>query len=94
MISLLGLVLSGDQTYQGWLRTQKNAQNCAVLVITIWPMMLARTFLDTRLAVGLLGCIQGYGSVRPTIKCSITIGNITNFCFVGLTADCDGDYNK
>ena len=44
-------------------------------------MMLARTFLDTRLAVGLLGCIQGYGSVRPTIKCSITIGNIANFFF-------------
>ena len=48
-----------DGTYQGWLRTQKNAQNWAALVMMIWPMILARTFLDTRLAVGLLGCIIG-----------------------------------
>lgn len=48
-----------DGTYQGWLRTQKNAQNWAALVMMIWPMILARTFLDTRLAVGLLGCIMG-----------------------------------
>ena len=57
---------NGDHTYQGWRRTQKNAQNCVALVMIIWPMMLARTFLDTRLAVGLLGCIIGYGNVRPT----------------------------
>jgi hypothetical protein len=49
---------TSDHTYQGWSRTQKNAQNCAALVMMIWPMILARTFLDTRLAVGLFECIM------------------------------------
>ncbi len=31
-------------------------------------MMLVRTFLETKLAVGRLGWIFGYGSVRPTVK--------------------------
>jgi hypothetical protein len=34
--------------------TQKNAQNCAPLVISTCPIMLVRTFFDTRLAVGRL----------------------------------------
>jgi hypothetical protein len=59
MVTLLASLLPRENTYQGWFRTQKKAQNCAALVITICPMMLARTFLDTRLAVGLLGCIMG-----------------------------------
>jgi len=57
--SSLFLQRKHDGTYQGWPRTQKNAQNWAALVMMIWPMILARTFLDTRLAVGLLGCIMG-----------------------------------
>lgn len=39
--------------------------------MTICPMMLARTFFDTRLAVGLFGWILGYGSVRPTGLCQL-----------------------
>lgn len=57
--SSLFLPRKRDDTYHGWLRTQKNAQNWAALVMMIWPVILARTFLDTRLAVGLLGCIMG-----------------------------------
>jgi hypothetical protein len=30
-------------------------------------MILVRTFLDTRLAVGRFGWILGYGNVRPTV---------------------------
>jgi hypothetical protein len=32
----------------------------------VCPMMLVNTFFDTKLAVGRLGCIFGYGKVRPT----------------------------
>ena len=39
-----------------------------ILVIMICPIMLVNTFLDTRLAVGLLGNIRGKGRVRPTSK--------------------------
>ena len=35
-------------------------------MITIWPTILANTFFETRLAVGLFGYIRGYGRVRPT----------------------------
>ncbi len=31
-------------------------------------MMLVRTFLDTKLAVGRLGTILPYGRVRPTVS--------------------------
>ncbi len=57
-------------------RTQKNAQNCTAEVMTICPTMLARTFFDTKLAVGLFGCIRGYGSVRPTAVAGV---NSTSF---------------
>ena len=46
-------------TYQGWVRTQKYAQNCTALVIRTWPTMLDKTFLDTRLAVGPFGKMRG-----------------------------------
>lgn len=39
-------------THHSRLRTQKNAHPWTALVIKIWPMILANTFLDTRLAVG------------------------------------------
>lgn len=53
-------------TYQLCERTQKYAQNCTALVMTTCPIILQSTFLDTRLAVGPLGKMRGYGSVRPT----------------------------
>lgn len=36
--------------------------------MTIWPMILASTFFDTRLAVGPLGWIRGNGAVLPTVQ--------------------------
>lgn len=53
-------------TYHDCDRTQKYAQNWKAPVISTWPMMLHRTFLETRLAVGPFGKIRGYGRVRPT----------------------------
>jgi len=35
-------------------------------LMTIWPMMLVKTLRETRLAVGRLWWILGYGRVRPT----------------------------
>ena len=38
----------------------------------IWPIILASTFFDTKLAVGRVGKILGYGNVLPTTKSVIS----------------------
>lgn len=52
-------------------------------------MMLDRTFLETRLAVGPFGCSFGYGSVRPTVTTRVSQGNTRSY--PALTCDSDRD---
>lgn len=41
-------------------------------------MMLVNTFLETRLAVGRLGCIRVYGIVLPTVTCQCNAEGLNN----------------
>lgn len=54
--------------YQDCLRTHTKTNNCTAALMIICPMILVKTFFDTKLAVGLFGCNLGYGNVRPTDK--------------------------
>lgn len=53
--------------YQLCLLTALKQINCSKNAKAIWPSRGVRTFLDTRLAVGLLGQRTGYGPLHPTV---------------------------
>lgn len=53
-------------------------------------MMLVKTFFETKLAVGRLGCIREKGNVRPTAPASV----MTPYLHFLLTSNCDRDNNK
>jgi hypothetical protein len=78
--------------YHSCCLTQKKSQNCTALVITTCPIMLANTFFDIKLAVGLFGKTRGYGSVLPTDITTSVI--LDGFVLSILTCNCNGYDNE
>jgi hypothetical protein len=75
-------------------RTQKYTQVCIPALHKIWPIMLIKTFGETRFAVGRLVCSDSNGRVRPTIGLISELHSETRLPFGTLTRDSNGDYDK
>ena len=67
-------------------------------LMTIWPMMLVKTLRETRLAVGRLWWILGYGRVRPTADQQSSFATWSRTMrrgeLPGLTGNSNRDDNK